>query len=94
MKKCRIENDQHITFVNIHKEELIIVVGDSRKYDKTYKRYELPVDNTVEFGNSSSCHINILDKHVSKSHCLIYFDNERNVYVLEDNQSQNGTYVK
>ncbi len=93
VKKCRIENDQHITFVNIHKEELIIVVGDSRKYDKTYKRYELPVDNTVEFGNSSSCHINILDKHVSKSHCLIYFDNERNVYVLEDNQSQNGTYV-
>lgn len=91
--KLSLQLDQNVTFVNVHQEELVIIVRDGKKYNKSFRRFDLPVDETIEIGNGSDCHINILNKHVSKRHAAIYFDKELNEFVLEDLESQNGTYV-
>ena len=65
--------------------KLVVVDGES-------EGEELGLDLVpVSLGRALSCALTIKDKHVSSTHAVIYPSNDK--WVIEDNDSSNGTLV-
>lgn len=56
-------------------------------------RYELCDEETLIGRNPATTDITLLDANASREHAIVCFDAGRNVYVLEDLQSTNGSKV-
>ncbi len=56
-------------------------------------QYQLPADELIVVGRSSDhAQIIIEEAHISKKHCEIYYDGNRNIFYITDD-STNGTFV-
>lgn len=64
----------------------LIIYDDHRWRDEAVTDY-------VTIGRSTKNKICIPDRHVSKKHCLIFYDESRG-YVIQDFGSSNGTFLK